>query len=120
MLARLIAAAATALSLAACSESTLPEEEWLQVRRSELMHLSVRNRGDAPVHFIASDRSHLALLDCTPDTCQRVAPGESVSVYFADIYEWDEGDAEAIVRWWVFDEDTGRTVGQGSVVVSLL
>lgn len=119
MFARIAAAALLALSLTACSESTLPEDEWLRVRTTEWTYFTVTNEGDARVYFVASDLQNMALLTCTPSTCTSVAPGETTSVNFADIYGWDDGDFEARLSWWIFEEGTGRTRAQGNTVVRL-
>lgn len=118
MLTRLVATAALGLALAGCSNLTLPTDEWVRARASGQATLSVTNRGDEPVYVLLSDPTVLALMmGCTPDTCRRIGPGQTVKVPYAEIENYTPGDAQAAVSWWVFDE--GTTVAQGTVVVPL-
>jgi hypothetical protein len=112
-------AAALALVLGACSQSTLPTDEWVRARATGSATLSVTNRGSEPVYIQVADPTELVLLaGCTPQTCTRIAPGRTVEVPFSEITRYDPGDAQAAVNWWVFADD-GTQAATGTVVVSL-
>ena len=117
MLTRLVAAA-LGLALAGCSNPTLPTDEWVRARAAGQATLSVTNRGDEPVYVLISDPTVLALMmGCTPDTCTRIGPGQTVRVPYADIENYTPEDEQAAVSWWVFADRT--TVAQGTLVVPL-
>lgn len=119
MLKPLVFAAALALALGACSDPTLPTDEWVQARATGDATLSVTNRGDEPIYIQVADPTELILLTgCTPSTCIRIAPGDTVEVPFSQITSYDPGDGQAAVNWWVFTDD-GATRDTGTVVVAL-
>jgi hypothetical protein len=120
MLTRLVAAAALALVLAGCSDPTLPTDEWVRARAAGQATLSVTNRGDEPVNVLISDPTVLALMiGCTPGSCMRIGAGQTVRVPYAEIQNYTPGDTQAVVTWWVFDDDGGTVEAQGTVTVQL-
>lgn len=112
-------AAAALLLLAACSESTLPTGEWVRARATGQSTLAVTNRGDQPIYVRVSDPTVLDVsVGCSPQTCTRLGAGETLRVPYAEIVNYDAGDAQAAVRWWVFGANRG-TRATGTVVVQL-
>lgn len=119
MSSRFVLAAALGLALAACSESTLPLDEWVRASATGQASVSVQNRGDEPVYVRVLETSELwQSIGCGPDSCLRVDAGQTVAVPYSEIINYDAGDAEASVGWWVFG-DAGQTVHHGVVVVEL-
>jgi hypothetical protein len=81
--------------------------------------VSVQNRGDEPVYVRVLETSELWMsIGCSPADCLRVEPGETASVPYSDIINYDAGDDEASVGWWVFG-DAGQTVHHGAVIMEL-
>lgn len=111
--------AALALALAACSDPTLPTDEWIQARAAGSATLAITNRGDAPVYVQVSDPTEFILMrGCSPETCARIDPGETLRVPYSDITSYDAGDEHAAVNWWVFAGD-GTTRDTGTVVTEI-
>jgi hypothetical protein len=118
MLTRLVAAATLSLAFAGCSNPTLSADEWVQASATGQATLSITNRGDEPVYVRVLDPTELALMmACTPEICTRIDPGQTVRVPYAEILNYNPGDAEAAVTWWVFED--GTTAAQGTVVAQL-
>lgn len=120
---RLNLVAAATLALAACSDPALPVAERVQARAAGDAILAITNRGDDAVYVRASDPTVLALMAaCSPSTCTRVAPGETLRLPYAEIENYDPGDAQATVAWWAFVTESGgtaRETARGSVVADL-
>jgi hypothetical protein len=108
-------------ALAACSESTLPADEWVRASATGHASVAVQNRGSEPVYVRVIDPTELwQSIGCGPSNCLRVNPGQSVRVPYAEIINYTPGDAEAAVTWWLYADDAGsRTVHQGAVTVEL-
>lgn len=116
---RNVVLAAALVLFAACSETMLPTDEWVRARATGQATLSVTNRGDEPVYVRVSDPTVLAFMPgCTPQTCTRISAGQTVRVPYAEIMNYDAGDRQAAVNWWVF-ADTGATLDTGTVVADL-
>ncbi|HST63069.1 MAG TPA: hypothetical protein VLK84_30450 [Longimicrobium sp.] len=114
----LVLAGALAL-LAACSATTLPTDEWVHARASGEASLAVTNRGDEPIFVRVSDPTVLdVMVACTPRTCTRIVAGQTLRIPYAQIINYDTGDAQAVVSWWVFS-DTGETRDTGTVIAEL-
>lgn len=121
MLRQLAIAAALAVSTAACCCGVpLPaEEERIHASAAGGAVLAIENRGDDPVYVQVADPTELALMaGCTPQSCTRIPPGETLRLPYAEITHWDAGDAQAAVNWWVFADD-GRTLETDTFVVPL-
>ena len=123
MLKRLFAAAALAVSAAACSDSTLPAGQALQARATGNATLAISNRGDEAVFYYVVDPTELAVFfACTPDQCPRIDPGETVQVPYAAIAYYEPGATQALVDWTQFravGDGAYRQTGSGSVLVKL-
>ncbi len=113
------AAAAVLALLAACSDTTLPTDEWVRARATGEASLSVTNRGDEPIYVRVSDPTTLDIMvACSPRTCTRITAGQTLRIPYTQIINYDAGDAQAAVSWWVFS-DTGETRDTGTVVAEL-
>ena len=114
---------AATLALAACSDPALPVAERVQARAAGNAILAISNRGDEAVYVRATDPTVLALQSaCSPSTCARVAPGETLRLPYAGIENYDPGDAQASVAWWAFVAESGgtfRETARGSVIADL-
>lgn len=123
MFKRLFAAAALALSAAACSDATLPVGDTLLARPTGHATLAISNRGDQAVYFNVIDPSRLAIfIGCTPADCPSVRPGETVQVPYAEIINYEDGSTQALVDWVRFDEFSDGSFRQkdhGSLLVQL-
>lgn len=122
MLARLATAAALALALAACAQSTLPDEGPVRAAAAGDFVLRITNEGSRPVHVRVVGRQILAQwAPCTPGTCPAIQPGQTLRVPYVVIEGYTPGEPDADVRWWVFEGagDAYRTADQGSLVAKL-
>ena len=110
------------LALAACSESTLPADEWVRASAhadGDAM-LAIENRGEDAVYVRVLDPDEEWMsLGCSPQSCLRVGAGETVRVPYAEIINYDVGDERAAVNWWLFDEAGARTLATGVVIAEL-
>ena len=113
-----VLAAALVLS-AACSDTTLPTDEWVRARATGGATLSVTNRGDEPIYVRITDPTVLDIsIGCSPQRCTRIGAGQTVRVPYAEIVNYDTGDTQAAVNWWVFS-DTGATRDTGTLIAEL-
>lgn len=107
------------LVLAACSDTTLPTDAWIEARATGSATLSITNRGDEPTYVQVSDASALIIQrGCSPESCARIDPGETLRMPYAEINAYDPGDAQAAVNWWVFADD-GTTRDTGTLIAEL-
>lgn len=127
MLKRFLAAAALVL-LAACDLPLESDSERVRIRASaQAPVLTLANTGSLAVHYMVFERSELGVMlwaPCTPDhpDCPTLRPGETVQIPYMEIGAYDEGDAEAVVYWWIDEPapDGGyRTRRQGDLLVQL-
>lgn len=127
MLKRLIAAAALVV-LSACDEPSAIDNYGPVVRaRADAPTLSVSNLGSRPVHYAVFERVDEGTIfwgKCTPQNagCPTLAPGETVSIPYAQIARYEPGDKEAIVYWWMSEPDAAggyRIVREAKLVVRL-
>ncbi|HYW12451.1 MAG TPA: hypothetical protein VE871_10840 [Longimicrobium sp.] len=111
--------AASLALLAACSDTTLPTDQWVRARATGEASLSVTNRGDEPIYVRVSDPTVLDIsIGCSPQTCTRIIAGQTLRIPYAQIINYDAGDEQAAVNWWVFS-DTGATRDTGTVIAEL-
>lgn len=111
--------AAVLVLFAACSETTLPTDEWVRARATGGATLSVTNRGDEPIYVRVVDPTVLDIsVGCTPQSCTRIGAGQTLRVPYAEIVNYTVGDQQAAVNWWVFS-DTGATRDTGTLVAEL-
>lgn len=127
MLKRLSLAAALAV-LAACDLPLVSDRDHPSVRaHAEAPTLSVTNAGGRTVRYLVFERSDLALIlwgRCTPEQaeCATLAPGQTERIPYSAIAMYDEGDAEAVVYWWIDEPAPGGgndIAAEGSLVVAL-
>ena len=116
---RHLAAPAALVLAAACSDPTLPTDDWVRASATGNATLSILNRGDEPVYVRVSDPTELMIMiGCSPGSCARINPGETLRVPYAEIQNYDAGDRQAAVNWWVFDGD-GATKDTGTLVTDI-
>ena len=122
---RRLAAAAAALivSLAACSDATLPAAEPIDAHAAGNATLAITNRTSGPVYYQVMDPSKFAIFyGCTPDHCPRIDAGQTVRVPYADIAYYEAGSAQAMVDWFTFEraaDGTWKQAAYGSVFADL-
>lgn len=123
MFRRLAAAAALVVSLAACSDATLPAAEPVDARAAGNATLAITNRTGQPVYYQVMDPSKFAIFyGCTPDLCPRLDAGKTVRVPYAEIAYYEPGSAQAMVDWFTFEraaDGTWKQTAYGSVLAGL-
>lgn len=125
MLKRLFAVLAVVL-LAACDLPFSSDDADAAIRaRAEAPTLSITNSGGRAVRYLVFDPTELASwARCGPDQpeCPTLAPGETNRVSYSAIGGYDDGDAEAVVLWWIDEPVPGggyRRAAEGEVRVRL-
>ena len=111
---------AALLALAACAQPIEPAELWVDAEAGG-GEVSVRNSGTDPVYVRVLDPTELWLsVGCGPSNCLRVNPRQTVRMPYAEIINYNPGDAQAAVAWFLFADDAATVLeDHGEVIVEL-
>ena len=95
-----------AAMMTACSATTAPRTDLLEVRRFGF-RLILENRTNEPIFYFAVESRTSALIDwmgpCNDPTrseCRRVPAGETVSIPYSDISGYEPGATEVKIHHW--------------------
>jgi len=104
------------LLLAACSSTTRPKGQLLDISANGSV-ITLQNRNEWPVFYLAADPEFLALADfilCSDpaSSCPRVPPKGTVRVPYGDIAGFHAGQTHVVVWQWRLERQADGTYSQ--------